>query len=96
MGERRIERIETITVRDLPDEFSGADDAKGVHHVVTYRFVELGPAETRWDRENPFHISGLMKVIGLLMKGAFPKQSLKYTQDFKAFAERGVDVGAAR
>ena len=33
-----------------------------------------------------------MKLMGVLMKGAFPKQSLAYMQDFKAFAEQGKDV----
>jgi hypothetical protein len=33
-----------------------------------------------------------MRIIGLLMKRAFPKQSLKYLQDFKVFAEEGIEV----
>jgi hypothetical protein len=33
-----------------------------------------------------------MKVVGLLFKGSFPKQSRKYLEDFKVFAERGADV----
>jgi len=35
-----------------------------------------------------------MKIVAFFMKGAFAKQSLKYIQDFKAFAEDGVDVNA--
>jgi len=92
MGKRRIEMIETITERNLPDVFSGTYDAKGVHNIVSNRFVEVGPDRTRWESENEFRFHGLMKVIGTLMKGAFPKQSLKYLQDFKAFAEEGKDV----
>ena len=30
MGKRKIEMTETITVRDLPNEFSGTYEAKGV------------------------------------------------------------------
>jgi len=92
MGKRRIEMIETITERDLPDVFSGTYDAKGVHNVVSNRFLELGPQRTRWESQNEFRFQGFMKLIGTLMKGSFPKQSLKYLQDFKAFAEEGKDV----
>ena len=94
MGKRRIEMIETITVRNLPEEFSGTYDAPGVHNVISNRFVELTPERTRWTSENVFEFKGFMKLMGVAMKGAFPKQSLKYMQDFKAFAEDGVDVNA--
>ena len=94
MGKRRIEMMETITARNLPDDFDGTYDAKGVHNVIKNRFVEVGPNKTRWVSENEFRFQGFMKVIGLLFQSAFPKQSLKYMQDFKAFAEEGKDVNA--
>lgn len=92
MGKRDMELIETITKRDLPDAFNGTYEAKGVFNVVHNRFIETGPDKTRWESENEFRFRSLMKVIGFLMKGAFPRQSLKYMQDFKAFAEDGRDV----
>ncbi len=92
MGKRDMELIETITKRELPDALHCTYETKGVFNVVSNRFVEVGPDKTRWESENEFRFSGFMKVIGLLMKGAFPKQSLKYMQDFKAFAEDGTDV----
>ena len=39
MGKRRIEMMETITARNLPDEFRGTYDAKGVHNIVENRFI---------------------------------------------------------
>jgi hypothetical protein len=93
MGKRRIEMIETITERSLPELFSATYDTKGVHNVVHNRFVELSPQRTRWESENEFRFQGSMRIVGFLFKGAFPKQSLKYLQDFKAFAEEGKDVG---
>jgi hypothetical protein len=92
MGKREIEMIETITKRELPEQFNGTYDAKGVFNIVNNRFIEVGPQKTRWESECEFRFSGFMKVIGFLMKGAFPKQSLKYMKDFKAFAEDGTDV----
>jgi hypothetical protein len=92
MGKRKIEMVETITKRDLPDAFDGTYDGQGVHNVVKNRFVELGPDKTRWESDQEFQFKGFMKLIGFFMPGAFKKQSLKYAQDFKAFAEDGVDV----
>ncbi|MGI9518032.1 MAG: hypothetical protein ACR2NP_13345 [Pirellulaceae bacterium] len=92
MGKRNLEMIESITSRNFPNEFDGTYETKGVFNIVKNRFVELSPGKTRWISENEFQFSGFMKVIGFLMKGTFPKQSLKYLQDFKAFAENGTDV----
>ncbi len=91
-GGRACEMVETITKRDLPEEFSGTYDAKGMHNLVINRFTEISPNKTRWVSENVFEFSGFMKLMGLVFKGAFPKQSLKHMEDFKRFAEDGVDV----
>lgn len=91
---REMELFETITVRNLPDEFSGYYDAPNVHNTVVTRFEELGPDKTRLISENEFQFKGFMRIMGWLMKSAFPKQSMKYLTDFKAFVEDGVDVNA--
>jgi uncharacterized membrane protein len=88
MGKREIEMIETITVRNLPAEFSGTYEAKGVFNVVKNRFVPLPGDRTKYITENEFRFTGFMKLIGWLMPGAFKKQSMKYLTDFKNFVER--------
>jgi uncharacterized membrane protein len=88
MGKREIEMIETITVRNLPAEFSGTYEAKGVFNIVKNRFVPLPGNRTKYIAENEFHFTGFMKLIGWLMPGAFKKQSMKYLSDFKNFVER--------
>lgn len=93
MNNRKMEMIETITLVQMPSRIDGTYDAPGVHNIVRNRFTELSGGRTRWESENEFHFKSLfMKFIGLLMSKAFPKQSMVYLQDFKAFAERGVDV----
>lgn len=87
MGKREIEMTETITVRNLPDEFSGIYEAKGVYNVVRNKFRSLGNSKTEYVSEQEFQFSGFMKLIGWLMPGAFKKQTMQYLQDFKAFAE---------
>ncbi|HMQ08740.1 MAG TPA: SRPBCC family protein [Saprospiraceae bacterium] len=87
MGKREIEMIETITVRNLPDEFSGTYEAKGVFNIVKNKFVKLSESKTKYISEQEFQFQGFMKVIAFLMPGAFKKQSMKYLQDFKKFVE---------
>ena len=87
MNGRKMEMIETITSRNLPDEFAGIYDAKGVHNIIVNRFYEDGPDRTRWVTENEFQFSGIMMLFGLFMPGSFRKQSLETMNDFKAFAE---------
>lgn len=88
MGKREVEMIETITVRNLPEEFTGTYEADGVFNVVKNRFVKLAPDRTKYITEQEFQFRGWMKLLGLLMPGAFKKQSRKYQADFKQFAER--------
>lgn len=87
MGNREIEMIETVTVRNLPDEFSGTYEAKGVFNIVKNKFVALPNGKTKYISEQEFQFKGFMKIIAFLMPGAFKKQSMKYLNDFKKFAE---------
>ena len=87
MGSRTIEMIETITVRDLPREFTGTYETKGVFNIVKNTFEDLGNGSTRWVSENEFQFGLFMKIIAFLMPGAFRKTSQKFMDQFKAFAE---------
>ena len=88
MGKREIEMIETVTVRNLPDEFSGTYEAKGVFNIVKNKFISLSDNRTKYVSEQEFQFKGFMKIIGFLMPGAFKKQSMKYLTDFKNFVEK--------
>ncbi|MEX0330820.1 MAG: SRPBCC family protein [Puniceicoccaceae bacterium] len=88
MGKREVELVETITVRDFPDKFSGTYEAKGVWNLVENRFEKTGPQATKWTIQTEFKFSGLMmKLMGLLMPGAFKKQTFTMMMRFKEFAE---------
>ncbi len=51
---------------------------------------------TKWRSESEFQFSNfMMKVMGFLMPDAFKKQSLKYINNFKAFAKNGTSVSEA-
>ena len=92
-GKGKMEMIETITKKNLPDEFDGTYDAPGVFNIVKNRFIVVNQNRTRWECENEFRFTTLMmKVMGLFMKSAFPKQSMAFLLAFKSFAENGTDV----
>jgi uncharacterized membrane protein len=87
MGRREIEMIETVVIRNLPDEFTGTYEAKGVYNIVKNRFIKISDNTTKYLSEEEFQFKGLMKLMGILMPGAFKKQSLKYLTNFKNFVE---------
>ncbi|WP_222983661.1 SRPBCC family protein [Flagellimonas meishanensis] len=92
MGNRNIDMVETIIKRNLPDELFSSYDTKGVQNIQKNYFEEVD-GKTLWKSDNIFQFSGfMMKLIGVLMPGAFKKQTMKYLEDFKAFAENGTSV----
>lgn len=91
-GKREMEMVETIIKRNMPEEFHATYDAKGVHNIQKNYFKEEN-GKTRWVSESEFQFENFgMKLMGLLMPGAFKKQSKKYAEDFKNFAENGTSV----
>ena len=87
MGKREIEMTETITKKDLPNEYWFTFEAKGVWNSVDNYFEAKDVNTTGWKIVNDFRGSGMMKVMMILMPSMFKKQSLKFMNDFKAFAE---------
>ena len=59
----------------------------GVYNIVINRFEKVDKNTTRVINDQEFRFKGFMKIIGLLMPGAFKKQSKKYLEDFKYFVE---------
>lgn len=67
--------------------------AEGMWSISKDRFIELEPDRTLWESDNEYRFdSAFMKLLAPLMKGSFRKQQRMHMGDFKAFAERGVDV----
>ncbi|MBP8066078.1 MAG: SRPBCC family protein [Flavobacterium sp.] len=89
MGKRKMEMTETITVRNLPEEFSGFYEMDGVINRIKNKFSAISESKTLYTTENEFDIKNnmVMKIFAFLMPGMFKKQSMKYLQSFKKFAE---------
>jgi hypothetical protein len=107
MGNQKFEGIETITRREPTDlhgipkgtvvHFDREIVGEGMWSAVRDRLAEAGPQTTLWQSESEYRFSGvLMRLVALLMPGAFRKQSQQHMQDFKAFAEQGQDVRDAK
>jgi carbon monoxide dehydrogenase subunit G len=54
IGKREMEMVETVTVRNLPEEFTGTYETKGGLNIVKNKFVKLSDAKTRYITEQEF------------------------------------------
>lgn len=95
-GKRKMEIIETIIKSDFPNEFHATYKAKGMNNIQKNYFSKTSDGFTKWTSENEFiPLSLPMRIMLFLMPNAFKKQSLKYMNDFKNFAEHGTSVANA-
>lgn len=103
MGKQSMEATETIT-RVEPANLHAIPSSVVVHYdreivgggmwqAQRDRIIDAGPNTTLWESDSEFRFDGLlMQLMGRLMPGTFRKQSRQHMQDFKAFAEHGMDV----
>ncbi len=89
IGKRQMELIETIRVNDLPEEFSATYAAKSMVNNMTTNFTALSDNKTRYDMHIDYtKFNGILpKLMSILMPGMFKKQSQKWLDQFKVFAE---------
>ena len=85
-GKRNMTMTETILVNELPDKMVTTYDADGVHNIIFTEFIEEG-TQTIYRTYQEFKFKGAMQLIGFFFPKAFKKQSKKYLEDFKRFAE---------
>ncbi|TGL84872.1 SRPBCC family protein [Leptospira congkakensis] len=84
---RKMEMEETITVKNLPKEFSGTYEISGIWNLVQNQFEALSPNLTRYTSVQEFRMKAPMKWFSLLLQPMFRKQSLQHLQSFKQFTE---------
>lgn len=87
-GSRTMSMTETILSVNAPHSVTVRFNANGVDNVVTTRLERVADDITRCHNDQEFRFRGLMALLSRLMPGAFRKQSMKYLEAFKAFAER--------
>ncbi len=92
-GKRKMSLIETIVHIDLPNEFHMNYDTKGMHNIQKNYFDSTPEGHTKWTSKSEFIATNfMMRMMTLIMPGTFKKQSMKYLNDFKNFAEKGISV----
>ena len=88
-GKHIIELMETITVKNLPQEMTGLYEHEHMVNTMTNRFLPLGENRTRYEAGIHYtrFIGFIPKMMALLMPGIFRKQVQETLERFKAFAE---------
>ncbi|MBL86744.1 MAG: hypothetical protein CMO82_08820 [Winogradskyella sp.] len=96
LGKRKMELIETITKQDFPNEFHATYTTKGVRNIQQNYFETTPEGHTKWISKNEFQpTTFMMNAMLFLMPRAFKKQTKKYMDNFKNFAEKGISVSDA-
>lgn len=85
----KMEMIETIVERRMPDVYTLRYEGKGVKNIVENRFYEVGPNETRWVMANTLEVGLMMAMAGPMINDIVGKQNHESMKAFKAFAEKG-------
>ncbi len=83
-----LEVTETITKRDLPEEYHVVYKSRGVTNEILNHFSEPEANKTLWRIINVFRFRGLMALMAPFMKTAFMNNTLLNMERFKSFAEK--------
>ena len=95
-GNHTREITETITKRNLPNEFHVNYTSKTSQNLQQNFYKKATDGGTIWTSYNEFVLLNLkMRLILFLMPNAFKKQSIIYMRDFKNFAENGISIAHA-
>jgi hypothetical protein len=86
---KEFELIETILVNDLPKEFVGQYEHIHMTNTMKNTFQEVRPGVTLWNAEIEYTIlkGFVIKMIAKIFPSMFRKQTQKWLNQFKTFAE---------
>ncbi len=87
IDKRDVIMTEYILQNDLPKYMKCSYEASGVVNIQETAFEPIDDQNTRYTSINEFRLTGFMKLLGWFMPGAFRKQTQKFMDQFKAFAE---------
>ncbi len=87
MGKRVFVLIETITLRNFPDEFHAKYDTNGMWNQMHNFFTDKGEITT-WKTVSEFKGTNFsMKAMLFLMPRKFKERTMHTMNDFKKYAE---------
>ncbi|TDQ32215.1 SRPBCC family protein [Zeaxanthinibacter enoshimensis] len=79
---------ETILEQNMPHQIKFGFTSPMGYNEVEMVFEPIDDSTTRQVNNSYFQLKGFMKIAGPLMKGMFKKQSFKYLEAFREFAEK--------
>lgn len=79
---------ETILEQNMPNQIKFGFTSSMGYNEVEMVFEAIDDQSTKQINHSYFQLQGFMKLLGPLMKGMFKKQSMKYLDGFKAYAEK--------
>jgi hypothetical protein len=87
-GKRRVEMIETLIRKDLPQEFSGIYETKEAVVNTKNWFEKVDDNTTKYYTQYELNFKGIYRILGYLIPTAMLNhQSQQYLLSFKKFAE---------
>lgn len=86
----KLEVIETIESRNLPDELICTYESKNIWRRVKNRFIEIDKNRTMLVLITEFRCTGVIKILSFLAPKLFKKALHKDIQEFRQFAESRV------
>ena len=85
---KEMKITETVLEQNLPEQVKFAYESPMGYNEVELRFEKIDENTVRQINNSYFDLKGPMKIMGPLFKGMFKKQTLKFLDGFKAYAEK--------
>ena len=79
---------ETILEQNFPNQVKFAYQSPMGYNEVEMEFESLSDNQVKQINHSYFEFKGAMKLFSFLFKGMMKKQSMKYLEGFKAYAEK--------
>ena len=89
-GRHRMELIETIIYKNLPFEMDALYEHKHMVNTLANRFISIDKNTTKYEAQVEYmkFIGFIPKMMALLMPGKFRRQTQKWMNRFRDFAEK--------
>jgi len=85
---KKLELKETLLEYNMPDSMLGLYEHKMMSNTMKNTFSVINENQTLWKAEIEYtQIKGFMKIISKLFPSLFKKQTQKWLNQFKQFAE---------
>ncbi|MBL4585986.1 MAG: hypothetical protein JKX84_02865 [Flavobacteriales bacterium] len=87
----KMEMTETVTLRNLPEQYATTYEGVGYFSWSNHYFEEIDGNTTRYILEQEVELHGAFKAAGFLLKGTIRRQLEKTVVSFKRFTEAELD-----